>query len=219
MSEIWKEEEIKFLKAIENINIPNKFLEKVNFVELKNIEDFDRISIGGGCYWIWTNEPILHCLHKNKIPDKIFDGEIIYNGLAKDDVKGRLKHHLVGEVDAGWSGVSVDIYHDTSNSHRKKALSIQSRSKVPYFDRKPIRNVETLLRLNLSDEEKHFIQTNSANTYYFRNGINIFDKKHSSYTFRVYFITDIISMYAEFIEKNWREKYGMPKLCSYLSGR
>jgi len=219
MPNIWKAEESKFLKAVENIGIPNDFLENVDFVELKTSADFDNISEGGGCYWIWTNEPILHSLHKNATPKKIFDGEIIYNGLAKDDVKGRIKHHLLGEIDAGWSGVSIDIYPYISGSHRKKALSAQPRSKVPYFDGTPIRNLETLLKLNLSEEEKRFIIENKANTFYFRNGINIFDNKHKNFIFRAYFITGIISMYAEFIEKTWREKCGMPKLCSYLSGR
>ncbi len=76
-----------------------------------------------------------------------------------------------------------------------------------------------LLKLNLSQTERDYIIENQAKTFFFRNGINIFDTKHASYSYKVFFVTEIDSMYAEFIEKSWREKFGMPRLCSYISGR
>src|SRR6185312_897683 len=204
---VWKTEEQKFLQAIQNVKIPNKTLDEVDFVILKKASDFDKIDSGGGCYWIWTNEPVIHTLHKNKAPEQFDSGEIIYNGIAKDDVKGRIKHHLLGHVDAGWSGISMDVYFGDTQSHRKKGLS-QS-GKVPYLKEKfilkrgnkklgnkrgdeieiykPIRLVGDLLKIHLSEEEKAFISQNGTSKIHFRNGIDIFDVKHQPYEFRAYF--------------------------------
>ena len=118
---IWKKEDEKFKKL--RIKVPDKELHKVDFVVLKKNFDFDRIPETGGCYWTWTNEPVKHRFHKHKTPDKIKDGEIIYNGIAKDNLQRRIKHHLLGQPRAGWSGISLDIYPGESRSHRKKALS------------------------------------------------------------------------------------------------
>lgn len=236
---LWQTEEQKFLQAIQDVRIPNETLDDVDFVILKDQSDFDKISKGGGCYWIWTNEPVIHTLHKNEIPKQFNNGEIIYNGIAKDDVKSRIKHHLSGHIDAGWSGISMDVYFGDTQSHRKKGLS-QS-GKVPYLKEKivmkrgnskskskkgneieiykPIRLVEDLLKIHLSEDEKAFINQNTASKIHFRNGINIFEPKHSAYEFRAYFITGLNSLYLDFIEKKWRKIFGLPKLCSYKSGR
>ncbi len=71
----WQEQEKKFLKAIEDVEIPNKTLFKVDYKLVKRPDDLsaihrDKKSPGGGCYWIWTNEPVKHSLHKHKTPDK-----------------------------------------------------------------------------------------------------------------------------------------------------
>lgn len=117
----WLEHEKKFLNAIKDVEIPNQKLTNVDFILLKRSADINSIPSGGGCYWVWTNEPVNHSLHKHKTPDTFNSGEIIYNGIAKDDVKGRIFHHLFGFEDAGWSGISLDIYTKKSASHRKKA--------------------------------------------------------------------------------------------------
>jgi len=219
-NEIWQQEEQKFLKAIQDVRIPNEKLEEVPFIIPHSKEDFEQIPASGGCYWIWTNEPVLHSLHKNDTPAPFDRGEIIYNGIAKDNVRGRIMHHLIGEVDAGWSGVSLDIHQGTTISHRKKAMSTVKRSKVPFIDQNPIRELSQLLQINLSDAERNFIRNNNLATYYFRNGINIFDEKHRNNLFRVYFITGLRSLFLDFIEKKWREDNNwLPKLCSYSSGR
>lgn len=227
---IWKREEEKFKKLEKKIKIPDKFLNKVDFVVLKTKNDFNLIPNTGGCYWVWTNEPVKHRFHQNKIPKKIHRGEIIYNGIAKDNVQNRIIHHLQGEQNAGWSGISLDIYYKKSISHRKKVMS--AKGKVPYVEcppnsrngkkddeLKPIRDKKLLFKLFLSKKEKSFLKKSYKKEYYFRNGVNIFEPKHRRYKFKVYFITGLETLYTEYIEKKWREKFGLPKLCSYSAGR
>jgi hypothetical protein len=216
----WIDEEKKFYQIIQQLEIPDCSLEGVPFILAKSIDDFENIPNGGGCYWIWTNEPINHVLHKHHLPQGFDGGEIIYNGIAQDDVKGRAKHHLLGEVDAGWSGVSIDLYlRGDTQSHRKKAMSSRTRSKAPYLSNQPIRTVEQLKQLNLSQDELDYVENNALSEYFFRNGIHILDSKHQPYQYRVYFITGLTSLYLAFIEKQWRQFCGLPRLCSYSSGR
>ncbi|MBI5099659.1 MAG: hypothetical protein HZB30_10525 [Nitrospirae bacterium] len=217
----WKKQEDKFKVLEKEIKIPNEKLDNVDFVLIKKETDLKKIPDRGGCYWIWTNEPVNHRLHKKLIPSKIKNGEIIYNGIAKDNVRLRIKHHLLGEIDAGWSGISLDIYQSKSQSHRKKAMS--PNGKVPFvacdLKNEPIRTKDLLSFLFLSREEKKYI-TNSVETdFFFRNGINVSDKKHRNFKFVVYFIRGSEQLFLEYIEKKWREKYELPKLCSYTSGR
>lgn len=238
-NEIWLEEEKIFLKAIENIKIPNATLDNVSFVTPHTSNDLNVIPESGGCYWIWTNEPVNHYLHKNETPVPFNGGEIVYNGIAKDNVRGRVKHHLFGHVDAGWSGISLDVYFDETTSHRKKALS--EKGKVPFIKieeslkrgntkkglkkgdlvqkYKPIRAKEDFLNIFLSEIEKNEIENMDINRIYFRNGINITEDKHKNFQFKVFYITNLSPLYLEFIEKKWRQENGLPKLCSYSSGR
>ena len=72
--------------------------------------------------------------------------------------------------------------------------------------------------MHLTQEEKEFINNSEQSVFHFRNGINLNDEKHKDFKFRVYFITGLTSLYLEHIEKEWR-KNGLPKLCSYLTGR
>jgi len=212
----WLKQEKIFLNAIKNVKIPNEQLDNVDFKLIKNNSDITSIPSGGGCYWIWTNEPVKHSLHKHITPKTFDNGEVIYNGIAKDDVRGRVFHHLFGYEDAGWSGISIDIYTSDSVSHRKKACS--PHGKVPFLNNKPIRTQAQLLKLHLSLTEREYITDNNFDVFYFRNGINIADIKHCDYTFKIYFITGLTSVYLEYIEKKWRE-FGLPKLCSYSTGR
>jgi hypothetical protein len=238
VNKYWIEQEKKFLKAIKNVKTPNSNLDKVDFIKIKNKNDLNNIPNGGGCYWIWTDEPVYHTLHKHPLPKRINSGEIIYNGIAKDDVKRRILHHLFGDEDAGWSGISIDIYKNNSTSHRKKAMS--AKGKVPYLIQEktakrknskkgvkkgdnvhvfePIRTKKLLKNLFLSEEEKDYINSSSLSSFYFRNGIDISEDKHKDYVFKVYFITGLSSLYLEYIEKKWREN-GLPRLCSYSTGR
>lgn len=212
----WLKQEKIFLNAIKDVKIPNETLEKVDFIKVTNNNDINSIPSGGGCYWIWTNEPVNHSLHKHSTPKKFNGGEIIYNGIAKDDVKGRIFHHLFGFEDAGWSGISLDIYTKNSVSHRKKACS--PTGKVPFLNKVPIKSKGELLKLHLSKSEIAYITKKKSSVFYFRNGINITDNKHKLFKFKVYYITGLTSLYLEHIEKQWRG-FGLPKLCSYSTGR
>jgi len=219
---IWKKEEKKFKRLQARIRIPNINLGYVDWVSPKRESDFNRIPATGGCYWIWTNERVNHRFHKHEIPNKVRAGEVIYNGIAKDNVRQRIKHHLLGDMKATWSGISLDIFlYRQSKSHRKKGLS--PKGKVPYVsigdELQPIRERNLILKLNLSKEERNFVQKSKLSTYFFRNGINIFEKKHKKFTFKIYFITGAEPLYLEYIEKRWRERFGLPRLCSYSSGR
>lgn len=235
----WLVEEKKYLDAINGVRIPNGTLTDVDFTVIRTVDDLEKIPEGGGCYWIWTTEPVYHSLHKNKTPDTFDDGQIIYNGIAKDDVKGRVKHHLLGQIDAGWSGISLDIHFGDTVSHRKKALS--EKGKVPYVIEdyvikratkktgykkgdtvqrlKPIRSKEDFLKIYLSEYEKEQLDKEDYTKVFFRNGIDITEEKHAQFEFRVYYITGLSSLYLDYIEKKWREDFGLPKLCSYSSGR
>ena len=73
-------------------------------------------------------------------------------------------------------------------------------------------------QMRVTEEEKEFINNSEQSVFHFRNGINLNDEKHKDFKFRVYFITGLTSLYLEHIEKEWR-KNGLPKLCSYLTGR
>lgn len=239
-SSFWQLEEKKFLKAIEGVAIPNSSLDNVEFVSSKETTEFVEIPNEGGCYWIWTTEPVLHSLHKHSTPKPFDGGEIIYNGIAKDNVRSRVVHHLLGKADAGWSGISLDIYFGETGSHRKKALS--DKGKVPFIREKyiirrstkdgklkkgdegerfkAIRNKDDFAKIFLSNEERENLSEEKFSKIYFRNGININDKKHKDFEFRVYYITGLSSLYLDFIEKKWRnDNKWLPKLCSYSSGR
>lgn len=235
----WKLEEKKFLKAIEAVRIPNAQLDDVDCLQLKSKADLNKIPNGGGCYWIWTSEPVYHHLHKNQTPEPIGHGEIIYNGIAKDDVRGRIEKHLFAKTNQTWSGISVDIFNGRAQSHHKKACS--PKGKVPFIktykkakrDSKnknlkkgdeiikfeSIRSVEQLCKINLSQYEKRVIKSMKLKEIYFRNGIDITKPKHKKHNFFIYFITGLSSMYLDFVEKKWRINNGLPKLCSYSTGR
>jgi hypothetical protein len=224
-SKYWQKQDRRFLQITQNAVIPNQTLRKVDYINLKTERDLFKIPEQKGCYWIWTNEKVVHSFHTDVTPDKITakikgkitSGEIIYNGLASGNIQARIFNHLYSKPDAGRSGISLDLYFKTSKSHRKKAMA--TKGKVPYIGKTPIRDIETLLNLFLSKEESFYIKSKQAKVHFFRNGINFLDGKHKKHKYRVYYISGIDQLYAQFIEKKWREKYGRPKLCSYKSGR
>jgi len=216
----WINEDTKVVAFEESIRIPTRTLTNVPNIAIRREIDLTEIPNQGGCYWIWTNEPIHHTLHRNDNPDPFNSGEIIYNGHTKDNIRWRVRNHLFSSPGEGWSGISVDILLDYAVSHRKKAMSIQPRAKTAYVNRERVTNKDALLQLNLTEAERNYIQNTDSNVFYFRNGINIAEEKHLDYEFRVYFIVGLSSAtYMDFIENEWRRKYGLPKLCSYSSGR
>lgn len=223
---IWKKEEKKFKDLEKEVRIPDEKLRNVDSVVVKRREDFEKIPKNCGCYWIWTNEPVYHRMHKKEIPSKVNKGEIIYNGITDTNLRTRIKEHLLTEEKAGRSGISLDIYYHRSKSHRKSALS--STKKVPYLiiprrkgetSHEEIREKRLLYKLFLSKEEKSYIRRTNWKEYYFRNGINVSENKHKKYEFRVYFIAGLNCLYLQCTEKKWRERFNLPKLCTYSSGR
>jgi len=236
---LWVLEDKKFQEAVKDIIIPSYNLDNVDCISVSNENDIAHIPSKGGCYWIWTNEPVFHYLHKNSIPESFDNGDVIYNGIAKDNINWRIKNHLLCSTNPGWSGISLDLLGSEYQSHRKKCCSLKG--KVPFIISTKVANrkntkkgikkgdsvsfyervthKEKLLKLNFSDAEKQMIRETNSNTYYFKNGINITDEKHRGYEFRVYFIVDISIPFIDYIEKEWRRQYGLPKLCSYSEGR
>lgn len=215
----WLKQDAKFSAFEKKMKAPSFDLKNVPYVDIKNLQDIQKIPNKGGCYWIWTNEKIIHTLHTNALPKTFNKGEVIYNGIAKDDIRGRIKNHLFSDEDASWSAISVDVLLGKAKSHRKKAMSKKSSEKIAYYNGKKITNKEMLLKLNISSGERKFISNSTKSVFYFRNGINVQDAKHKGNKFRAYFIVDITSAsYLAYIEKHWRSG-GLPRLCSYISGR
>ncbi len=216
---IWQDIDAQICEFEKSIPIPNETLENVDWVIVKSANDLLKIPKAGGCYWIWTDRDIHHSFNNKRHPAKFDSGEIIYNGIAKDDVRGRVQKHLVGHPEEGFSAISVDLYPNSNvESHKKKACSAKGNS--AYFNQQRIRNKNYLANLNFSPEEITFIDSEEGAEFYFRNGINVTDAKHVNNTYKVYFICDLKSLsYGDIIEKRWREKYGLPRLCTYNKGR
>jgi hypothetical protein len=203
-------------------SIPDGQLRGVASVYIRDESDIQRIPEGGGCYWLWTDEPVNHSMHRQKTPARFRGGEVIYNGLAKDNIRWRISSHLLGVPQLGWSGISLDILQmGHVRSHRKKAMSPDDRAKVPYVDGEPVTELSQLRKLRLSLAERDFIRHHpNRKIFYFRNGIDVRENKHKHFRFRVCFINSLKSRtYVGLVEKLWREKYGLPRLCSYSAGR
>lgn len=200
--------------------IPDGQLKGVPAIIIKSPTDLTRIPKSGGCYWIWTNEPVLHSFHPNSkvFPTGFDGGEIVYNGISKDDIRGRIQRHLLGKVEEGMSGIGLDLLtFEYKGSHRKKAYSTDG--KAPCIDGKRITTIEQLRQIGLSKEEKVFLD-GCTHAVYFRNGINVTEEKHKKFVFKVYFLSNLKSYsYGDIVEKKWREINGIPKLCSYSKGR
>ena len=218
----WASESARLKALLDTLGMPDEKLTGVPNVLLRNERDFNSIPAQGGCYCIWTNEPVRHSLHRQNLSAGVENGEIVYNGIAKDNIQSRVRRHLNGGVgDPGWSAISMDILEDVSEkkTHRKKAMD-SGRSKVPLVNNTPIRSREILLQLNLSQQEKDFVrQHENSRFFYFRNSIDVFAPKHAPFRFKVYYVAGVDMHYAEYIEKEWRRRYGSPRLCSYHSGR
>ena len=164
-------------------------------------------------FWILAGFVILFSIFKFN------NGEIIYNGIAKDDIRGRIQKHLLGNVEEGFSAISIDLYLSTEvKSHKKKICSKKGNS--AYFENIRIRNKELCQNLNFTDKEISFLNNSNSEEYYFRNGINVTEEKHINHTYIVYYLSGFKSLsYGEIIEKRWREKFGLPRLCTYNKGR
>lgn len=206
-------------KITSKININSNTKNNVKST-IKNIFNQSNQNINmGGCYWLWTNEPIHHYLHTHKTPDKFDGGEIIYNGISDKGLINRVLHHIFGNEKQAWSGIGIDIYKYTPPSHFKKAYS--EKGKIPLLknsigEYNTIKYKNMLHELNLSKDEIKYINDNhNNNVFYFRNGICLTDDKHKGYKYRIYFTPGETETYRNYIESSWRDMYGLPRLCSY----
>jgi len=205
--------------------IPDGNLNDVNYVTIKTPEDIKKIPKEGGTYWLWSNEKVILSFHPSSQPQ---NDNIIYNGVAQD-LQKRSEQHLHRRGDARQSAISLDIRTEEVHpkSHRKAAYSIKKaeqskkdKKKTPYLNGKQIKTKQELKSLYayLSEKECTFIKTHNEDIFFY-NGINVSDLKHSEHIWRIYYISGISDIYASFIEKEWRNRYGRPKLCSYERGR
>jgi hypothetical protein len=196
-------------------------LDNIKYVVLTCIEDVEKIPKNkGGVYFIATNEPVHHTFHRHVLPEVLEDGsEIIYNGTAQD-LRDRAKKHLLRMVSKGMSGISLDILmNEDVESHTKCCYAPNNKKKTPYIAKNPIKSLDDVMKLALSEDEKCFITNNTKSTIYFRNGINVLDSKHSPYTYKFYFQEIDSHCVRDIVETTWRKKNGIPKLCTYTEGR
>lgn len=217
-------------KIIYSISIPCEKLLMCKKLLIENQDGFDLIPNKSGLYWITTNEPINHCLNSgSKCPnDMENDYKIIYNGSA-GDIRSRIKNHLYRSDEKGGSGtqsgISIDIISNNLRDNKKishiKCLWGENKKTPKYFkDGKitTIKNKEDIINnIFFSKKEKKIIEMN--NTIYFKNGVNVFSEKHRNYKWIVYYLEIDNHNIRDYIEIEWRLKYGVPLLCSYISGR
>ena len=228
---VWQIEDKELQSKIANAKIPSLRLCGVKYIDVKIKDDLEKIPKTLGCYWIWTSEEVRHSFNNNrhpkpfskKINGKKLNGEIIYNGIA-DSIRARIDNHLFSPMEAGRSGISLDVYMGNKRrgiSHKKKIFKFVSGKKIklPSIKGKQISSKAMALRLKLSTSEKSFINRQTQGTIYFRNGIDITERKHKRNIFRVFYISNVSHFYRDLLEKKWRDKCGEPKLCSYSVGR
>ena len=206
--------------------VPAKDLSDLPYVDIKSEEDFNKIPNSGGAYWIVTNEPIPHAMNKYENQRvKLNIGEVVYNGMAKDNVKGRIKAHMHRTKQGGMSAISVDVLPCIAGSHTKLMIHENKRKKLAYFNGIKVTSIDEIPVNSYSQSNQKNIKEvlkdpkNKDNAIWFRSGINVLDKNHAMYNWRVYYLTDVSRTYADFVETEWRKLYGQPRLNSYVDGR
>ncbi len=189
----------------------------------------ESIPKAAGCYWIWTNEPVRHCLNAGaRVPSKIRNSKytVVYNGVSSN-LQQRARDHLdrVGGLFGEMSGISVDLLLQQptagKSSHAKCAWACSGK-KLPKIQvdgryRAPASKEELASIMHLSRDERGYLQENS--TAYFKNGIQAGDPKHRAYEWHFSYVECADARARTFIEHSWREEHGVPVLCSYVTGR
>ena len=216
------------LNKLMTINIPDDKLRGTSFLKIYNEEQLKYIPTKAGNYWIVTNEPINHCFNSStSVPtNDDFGHMVVYNGVSSN-LRSRMKEHLLREeklsIPGTQSGISVDILTThTQGSHVKYLLSEEQTKKVPKIivnnkKTKIISKQDILSNIYLTEDEEEFIKSNSNVLY--RNGINITEKKHTRFNWYFFYTENENHSIRDYIETKWRERYGVPHLCSYSVGR
>ena len=224
------------------VNPPDSQLNDIPFMSMNNITCnadakwlcHKQIPKKAGCYWISTDEPCHHTFNGQHSPlVKTFDNRhIVYNGVTTD-LQKRFKDHLLRDDSAGgfgsMSGISIDIL-DFCEGHVSKPHTHVKHAYTPNKKKLPkvltnngyetIDCKEKLLRCcgnSFTFYEKRIISKND--TSYFKNGINVCDRKHQKWTWVYHFIPIDDDFVRSYIEIKWREYNGVPPLASYISGR
>jgi hypothetical protein len=217
-------------KIIHLISLPCEKLLICKKILIEKLSDFDLITNKPGLYWITTNEPINHCLNSgvNCLKNINNDTKIIYNG-SSCNIRSRIKEHLYRSDEkcgeGTQSGISIDILNKNFDDNKKishiKCLWDKNKKTPKYFKEgkiKKINNKNDIINdIYFSKEEINIIK--NKNVIYFKNGINIFDDKHKNFNWIVYYLEIDNHNIRDYIEIEWRKKYGIPQLCSYISGR
>jgi hypothetical protein len=216
-------------KIIYSISIPCDKLLICKKILISEEKHFNLIPNKPGLYWITTNEPYNHCLNSGKnCPKKIDkDYNIIYNG-SSCNIRSRIKEHLNRTDEKGGSGsqsgISVDILYnidETKKVSHIKCLWGEKKKKPKYFINdycdKISDKIDILNHIYFSKEEYDFINKNKI--IYLKNGINIFSNKHKNYNYIIYYLEIDDNNIRNYIEIEWRNRFGIPQLCSYNAGR
>lgn len=192
------------------------------------------IPKGGGCYWIATDEPCTHSFNgqHSEEPLRTADGlQILYNGVTTGLSK-RFRDHLLRTDAAGGfgsvSGISVDILDYVAEQCRKPATHV----KHAYTeDKKKLPKVFTGKTYEPIEDKVHFLKYMGAatfyerkivtrsNTSYFKNGINVCDRKHQKHSWVFLYAPLDNDFVRSYVEITWRQRNGVPPLASYISGR
>jgi len=117
-------------------------------------------------------------------------------------------------------------------SVEEEALSIISSNynstvKLPYIEseKRQMKFEDTIMFYGEDDLEEvidYCKDINKESTVYFKNGIDISEKKHSKYSWLVIYYDmnkEIYHPFSDVIEQEWRRNNGSPILCSYKCGR
>ena len=216
-----------FIKELEdNAWTPDAELRGAKKVTIDSRQSLLDLPKSNAAYWVSTNEPVLHSMHKHTNPMLLENGhEVIYNGVTMG-LRSRITEHLLRKKCKGNSGISVDIFCDDipPSSHIKKAMA-PGRKKTCFVNTdlgltRVQSNKKLLSRMNLTSKEAAFVDSNKTDTIYFWNGINVCWDKHKEYEWVVHYVeTASNPEYTGIIEHLWRERYGYPRLISYLKGR
>lgn len=211
------------------VEVPDSKLTGISSIRIQGIRDIEHIPKKiQGTYWICTNEPITHCLHKGvNIPKKLENNfQIVYSG-SSCDLRDRAKQHLlrISGVYGTMSGISVDILQQAptnKSSHAKCLWTPAKNKKLPKILKidqyvKPVDKEDILNSMYLSAEEQSYVS--NTNDIFFKNGINVEDEKHRPYKWIFYYTQIMNHSIRDFIEIKWRKLYGIPVLCSYSEGR